>query len=78
LLRKNGKKNRHGWRSPNRLLLNPPLIYAEKRKSETDLQKIVKIMGELLKIKKNEKDTFSHAQSPKKRNKKQKQRFNEF
>jgi hypothetical protein len=39
---------------------------------------MVKIMGELLKIKKNEKDTFSHAQSPKKRNKKQKQTFNEF
>ncbi len=38
------KKNRQGWRSPNRLL-DPPLIYAEKRRSETDLRKMVKIMG---------------------------------
>ena len=42
------------------------------------LAKMVKIMGKLLKIKKNEKYSFSRAQSSEKRNKKQKQTFNEF
>ncbi len=34
------------------------LIYAEKIQSETELRKMVKIMEELLKIKKNDRDTF--------------------
>ena len=42
------------------------LIYARKRKSETDLGKMIKIMEELLKIEKNEK-ILSHMHSyPKK------------
>jgi hypothetical protein len=42
------------------------LIYAEKRKSETDLRKMIKIMEELLKIEKNER-YLSHMRShPKK------------
>jgi hypothetical protein len=46
------------------------LIYTEKIKSETDLREMVEIMEELLKIKKNDKDTFSHAQASEKKNKK--------
>ncbi len=46
------------------------LIYAEKIKSETDLRKMVKIMEELLKVKKT-KGIPSHMRShPKKTNKK--------
>jgi hypothetical protein len=48
------------------------LIYAERIKSETDLRKMVKIIEELLKIKKYEKDTFSHAQPFEKNEKKSK------
>ena len=42
------------------------LIYAGERKSEADLRKMIKIMEELLKIEKNEKIPFSHAQSSEK------------
>jgi hypothetical protein len=49
------------------------LIYVKKIKSETDLRKMVKIMEELLKIKKNERNTFSHAQPSEKKPTKSKQ-----
>jgi hypothetical protein len=51
------------------------LIYAGKRKPETDLRKMIKFMEEFLKIEKNEEISFSHAQPSEKRNKKQKRHF---
>jgi hypothetical protein len=54
------------------------LIYAEKIKSESDLQKMIKIMEELLKIKKNERHTFTHAHPSEKNEQKGNTTFNEF
>jgi hypothetical protein len=44
------------------ILATNVLIYVGKRKSETDLRKMVKIMGELLKIEKTKK-YLSHLRS---------------
>ena len=54
------------------------LIYAGKRKSETDLRKMIKIMEELLKIEKNEKDIFLTCAAIRKKEQKVKTTFNEF
>ncbi len=54
------------------------LIYAEKINSETNLRKMVNIMEELLKIKKIERDTFSHTQPSEKNEQKVNTTFNEF
>jgi hypothetical protein len=78
LLRKNGKKNRQVWRSPNRLLLDPPLIYAEKRKSETDLQKNGQNYGRIAENQEKRKRYLLTCAITEKRNKEQKQTFNEF
>jgi len=54
------------------------LIYVEKRKSETDLRKMVKITEELPKIEKAQ-EKLSHMHSrPKKNEKNAKRTFNEF